>query len=317
MSVQFDITPSSGVDIAACDVFDTELASVVPLQRGTESRLASSGLAGRADIERFDCCGVQVAALSMDEAVDVLRRRAETGLGGGVHLCNTYTLKLAHDSVEYRDMLNADALNLADGTPLTWVARKQGHANMQEPTRGPGLMDAVIRDGVAWGARHYFYGSSPEVIELLREILPVKYEGIEIVGLESPPFRALDDAEKAEVRQRFADSDAHYVWVGLGTPKQDVFVNEFAPGSTAVFVAVGAAFDFAAGTVKEAPTALHGSGFEWVHRLVSEPRRLARRYVECSTIIPLLLRSAFARRRRRPIEQPQVVAAEVPRMRAS
>lgn len=298
-------------DIELCGDVDARTASAIPLQRGLDLGPTSVGTSAQVDVERFGCCDVQVAALNMQEAVDVLRVRAQAGIGGGVHLCNTFTLKLARDSGAYRSMLNSGALNLADGTPLTWVARRQGHSNMQEPTRGPGLMDTLIRDGLAWGAKHYFYGSTPEVIELLREVLPVTYPGIEIVGLESPPFRDLDDGEKVEVRQRFGDSGAHFVWVGLGTPKQDVFVHEFAPGARAVVVAVGAAFDFASGMIKEAPSSLHGSGFEWVFRLVTEPRRLARRYARCMTLIPSLLRSAFVRRQRASTERPEHVGVDL------
>jgi N-acetylglucosaminyldiphosphoundecaprenol N-acetyl-beta-D-mannosaminyltransferase len=308
VSVQSDVDISSVRDLAVPELDSAPLVNAIPLPR---RELVDGGYeppCGGSEVEIFECCDVAVAALSMEEAVAVVRERAQVRLGGGVHLCNTYTLKLAHESAAYREMLNTDFLNLADGTPLTWVARKQGYSNMGQPTRGPGLMDAVIRDGLAWGAKHYFYGSSPEVVELLGEVLPASYEGIEIVGLESPPFRTLDDEEKAEVGSRFAASGAHYVWVGLGTPKQDNFVHEFSIGSRAVFMAVGAAFDFAAGTVKEAPSVLHGSGFEWVFRLVSEPRRLARRYVECSTLIPLLVRSAFSRRRSREVRQNSVAA---------
>lgn len=302
VSVQHDAVSSIYVEDSVELLDDALSGTVIPLPRGAQRQVERV----QAGVKRFECADVNVAAVSMEEAVSVVRERAERRAGGGVHLCNTYTLKLAHQSFEYRDMLNASFVNLADGTPLTWVARKQGHANMTQPTRGPGLMDAVIRDGLAWGAKHYFYGSSPEVVELLRDVLPARYEGIDVVGLESPPFRALEDDEKAEVSQRFADSGAHYVWVGLGTPKQDQFVHEFSVDSPAVLVAVGAAFDFAAGTVKEAPRTLHGSGFEWVFRLMSEPRRLARRYVECSTLIPLLVRSAFAGRRRAITARPAV-----------
>lgn len=240
---------------------------------------------------RFECCGVRIDALSPDEAVAELRRRAQLRQPTGVHLCNAYTLKLALDNRAYATVLNTGTVNLPDGAPVAWAARRAGHANVTTPVRGPGLLDAVLRDGLSWSAKHYFYGSTPEVIEQLAIRLPKRYRGIDIIGLESPPFRPLSEAERDATRERLAATGAHYLWIGLGTPKQDWFVSEFAAHIPAVTLAVGAAFEFAAGTQKEAPVALHGSGFEWLYRLASEPRRLAGRYLRTATTIPMIIRS--------------------------
>lgn len=243
------------------------------------------------DLPHFDCCGVRIDALSPDEAVSELRRRARSHQPTGVHLCNAYTLKLALDNPRYAAVLNTGTVNLPDGAPVAWAARRAGHASVTTPVRGPGLLDALLRDGLSWGAKHYFYGSTPEVIEHLARRLPKLYRGIDVVGLESPPFRPLSEAERDATRERLAKTGAHYLWIGLGTPKQDWFVSEFASHIPAVTLAVGAAFEFAAGTQKEAPVALHGSGFEWLYRLASEPRRLAGRYLRTATTIPMIVRS--------------------------
>jgi N-acetylglucosaminyldiphosphoundecaprenol N-acetyl-beta-D-mannosaminyltransferase len=239
----------------------------------------------------FECCGVRIAALAPDQAVADLRRRARARQPTGVHLCNAYTLKLATGDPAYAAVLNRGTVNLPDGTPVAWAARRAGHANVAEPVRGPGLLDAVLADGLTWGARHYFYGSTPEVIEQLRGSLTGRHPGIEIVGMESPPFRPLTNTERFATRLRLAASCAHYVWIGLGTPKQDRFVAEFAPHLRSVTVAIGAAFEFAAGTLPEAPPVFHGSGFEWMYRLATEPRRLAGRYLRTATVIPAILRA--------------------------
>jgi N-acetylglucosaminyldiphosphoundecaprenol N-acetyl-beta-D-mannosaminyltransferase len=273
-----DDTPTSARPLA--DLVPSPRAEAAPRPASRAGRTAS-----------FDCCGVRVDALATDEAVAALRRRAQLRRPSGVHLCNAYTLKLATGNPVYTAVLNSSALNLPDGTPVAWAARRAGHANVAEPVRGPGLLEAVLADGLSWGARHYFYGSSPEVIAQLGRRLLQRHPGLRIAGMESPPFRPLGYAERVSTRARLAASGAHYVWIGLGTPKQDWFVAEFAPHLPSVTVAVGAAFEFAAGTLPEAPQFLHGSGFEWMYRLATEPRRLAGRYLRTATVIPTILRA--------------------------
>ncbi len=241
----------------------------------------STAVTGRAveSPRTFRCCDVQVAALSPKEAVAHLRQIARSRVGYGVHLCNALTLSIARKDPGFARMLNRSNLNLPDGTPVTWVGRINGHRNMTGPVRGSGLLLDVMRDGVSWGATHYLYGSSEQVIEALGERLSELVPGSAVVGLESPPFRDLTPDERAGVVARVTESGAHYVWVGLGTPRQDDFVHAMSQEWSAVTIPVGAAFDFIAGSVKEAPTWLHGTGLEWVFRLCREPGRLWRRYL--------------------------------------
>ena len=133
--------------------------------------------------------------------------------------------------------------------------------------------------GVARGTRHYLYGSTEEVLSSLVSEIQRIAPGALIVGAESPPFRDLSDAELREVIVRIEAADVDVVWVGLGTPKQDYEVERMAAASATTFVAIGAAFDFIAGNKKRAPQWMQKSGLEWVFRLVSEPRRLWKRYL--------------------------------------
>lgn len=256
---------------------------VLPRQRDVSPAVQLDGPA------TFDCCGVSIAAVDTAMAVTTLRGRARARIPTGVHLCNAYTLKLATRSAAYTDVLNTGDVNLPDGAPVAWAARRAGHANVTEPVRGPGLFDAVLADGLSWGARHYFYGSTPEVLEQLERKLRERHPGLQVAGLESPPFRPLGHEERRATRERIAAIGAHYVWIGLGTPKQDWFVADVASHLPSVTVAIGAAFDFAAGTLREAPPAWHGSGFEWLYRLATEPRRLAGRYLRTATVIPAIM----------------------------
>jgi N-acetylglucosaminyldiphosphoundecaprenol N-acetyl-beta-D-mannosaminyltransferase len=140
-------------------------------------------------------------------------------------------------------------------------------------------MLATIRAGRARPLRHYLYGSTPEVLERLVSQLNELAPGVEIIGAEPPPFRLLTEREKAELIARIRRLGPDIVWVGLGTPRQDLFIDQFRDQLGTTLVAVGAAFDFLAGAKRQAPNWMQNSGLEWAFRLATEPRRLWRRYL--------------------------------------
>jgi N-acetylglucosaminyldiphosphoundecaprenol N-acetyl-beta-D-mannosaminyltransferase len=227
----------------------------------------------------FRCCGVRIDAVTFDDAIDWLRAFTQEGGGRAVHLCNAYTLSLAQRSSSFAATVDRGDLNLPDGTPLTWVGRSLGFAHMRRRVYGPDLMLAAARAGRAWGLRHYLYGSTPEVVACLTRRLSMVAPGIEIVGVESPPFRPLSEPEEADLVERVRRARPGVVWVGLGTPLQDQFVDRFRDQLGATLVAIGAAFDFIAGTKRQAPAWMQDHGLEWAFRLAQEPRRLWRRYL--------------------------------------
>jgi N-acetylglucosaminyldiphosphoundecaprenol N-acetyl-beta-D-mannosaminyltransferase len=140
-------------------------------------------------------------------------------------------------------------------------------------------MLATARAGRNNGLRHYLYGSTPRIAASLAAQLAEFAPGIEIVGVESPPFRPLTEREEAELVERIRHARPNVVWVGLGTPLQDRFVDLFRDRLNTTLVAVGAAFDFIAGAKRQAPVWMQNRGLEWAFRLVTEPRRLWRRYL--------------------------------------
>jgi N-acetylglucosaminyldiphosphoundecaprenol N-acetyl-beta-D-mannosaminyltransferase len=229
------------------------------------------------------CAGVPIMSLSRAEASAILIQCAIDSPTRpiDVHLCNAYTLALADKSDSYRRLLNRSGLNLPDGTPVVWANRlfHWGKGPARAPVRGTDLFLETVKSGNERQLRHYLLGSTPEVAGALRENLHRRFPGVQIVGAESPPYRELTDSEREAQCDRIMGSGAQIVWVGLGTPKQDIEVSRLANELSLVFVAVGAAFDFIAGTKTEAPTWMHGSGLEWMHRLAAEPRRLWRRYL--------------------------------------
>lgn len=229
--------------------------------------------------ESFRCCGVVIDAVSFDRAVtDVLSARSSTS-GRSVHLCNAFTLSLAQRDGDFAALLNRGDLNFADGRPLFWAARRAGFGAMDDRVYGPDLMEAVIDRGRSIGLRHYLYGSTQEVLDRLEAALLHSYPGALIVGTEAPPFRPLREHEKDDLVNQVRALRPDVVWVGLGTPRQDHFVDEFRDRLPSTLVAIGAAFDFLSGSKPTAPRWMQRSGLEWLYRLAREPRRLWRRYL--------------------------------------
>jgi len=229
------------------------------------------------------CAGVPITSCTPGEAAREVVRLAASDLDRGVdvHLCNAYTLALADKRPEFKAMLQQASINFPDGKSVVW-ANKLLHRDREIPSDrvyGPDLFLDVFRAGQARGLRHYLLGSTPEVLTKLEAELLRRVPEAQIVGVESPPFRLLAEAERLEQRERIIDSRAQIVWVALGTPKQDWESARLADDMPLIFVAVGAAFEFVAGTKRQAPRWIQRHGVEWLYRLGSEPRRLWRRYL--------------------------------------
>jgi len=234
--------------------------------------------------------GVQVHALKTCAAADVIVKSAARQERLSVHLCNAYTISLASRDQELMEALRSGDLNLPDGTPVAWLGRRHGASG---PVRGPSLVGQVVREGRGT-LRHYFYGGHPEVATEMVERLRVESPTVEVVGVEAPPYHDLSESELSWLVSRVRESGANILWVGLGTPRQDYLVARLANHLDLPIIPVGAAFDFWAGRVKEAPSWSHGSGLEWMFRLAREPRRLWRRYVYGNTrFVWLVLKDKF------------------------
>ncbi len=237
---------------------------------------ASSARDAHRDSNAFQTCGVRINAIALHDAVDTVLA-AKGGLT--VHLCNAYTLALASKSDRLIRTLNQSGLNLADGMPLVWIAQQLGYAHIDRRVYGPDLMAAVIDRGQESQTRHFLFGSTPEVLDALGTEISSRWPAAKIVGAIAPPFHDISDDELRESLHTIDTSEADIVWVGMGTPKQDELVERLGALSSRTFVAIGAAFDFIAGTTSQAPSWMRRNGLEWLYRFASEPRRLWRRYV--------------------------------------
>jgi N-acetylglucosaminyldiphosphoundecaprenol N-acetyl-beta-D-mannosaminyltransferase len=236
------------------------------------------------------CLGVPIAAHTRRSAAcEVVRlarlhratRSAAGARGSDVHLCNAHTLALADRDQELRGILGSAALNLPDGQSVVWANQLLHRDTPLPATRvyGPDLFLDVFGHGQNAGLRHYLLGATPEVLDALRSELLRRFPKARIVGTCSPPFRSLTALELRDEERAILASGADIVWVGLGTPKQDVRAAQLAAALPVVSVAVGAAFDFVAGHKRQAPPWVQRRGLEWAFRLGCEPRRLWRRYL--------------------------------------
>lgn len=168
---------------------------------------------------------------------------------------------------------------LPDGTPLVWVSQARGQRQMQRVS-GPDIMLHLCETGVRRGWRHYFYGGAEGVAGDLSQMLQRRFPGLIVAGTHTPPFRALSSEERARDVARINAAQPHILWVGLGCPKQEIWMRENTPQLTgSVVIGVGAAFDFHGGRIPRAPLWMRRNGLEWLHRLGCEPARLWRRYL--------------------------------------
>jgi N-acetylglucosaminyldiphosphoundecaprenol N-acetyl-beta-D-mannosaminyltransferase len=216
-------------------------------------------------------------------ATELVLERAGSGLGGFSCLAGVHGIVHAQHSPDLMAALSAAWMNFPDGAPVAWLLRRNGWRTSRR-VAGPDLMPAVIDAGRSLGLRHYLFGSTPETLDLLQRRLEGRYPGVQIAGTMSPPFRPLSEHEEDEIAAQIRACEPHIVWVGLGLPKQDQWMHRNAArlGPT-LALGVGAAFDFLAGTKARAPRGMQALGLEWLHRLSSEPRRLAPRYISTNS----------------------------------
>jgi N-acetylglucosaminyldiphosphoundecaprenol N-acetyl-beta-D-mannosaminyltransferase len=242
--------------------------------------------------KRFATCnilGTEIAVTDMGETVSVIESSIEELRGAYICVSNVHTTVMAHDDAAYGNVQRAAAFCLPDGKPLSVYSQKHGFPQAKRVT-GPDLMGELFaRDD---GLSHYFYGGTPETIELLKTRLTERYPHIRIAGMVSPPFRALTGEEDAEQIARINASGADIIWVGLGAPKQENWMYEHRGKVNGVMIGVGAGFDYHAGTIKRAPAWMQRASLEWLYRLLQDPRRLFGRYLKTNLRFLWLVRRA-------------------------
>ena len=223
--------------------------------------------------------GVPLGLTDYDGALDWIDSMVAARQRGYVCVCNVHAVMASAEDPELRSALMRSSVNVPDGQPLVWALNLLGHS-LSDRVYGPELMARSCARAAGSGQRIYLYGGRNQgALVQLALNLRQRYPGVRIVGGYSPPHRPLTDEEREAVVKEINGSRADVVWVGIGVPKQEKWMAEMRDELQApVLVGVGAAFDFHAGLVPQAPNLLQESGLEWAYRLAHEPRRLWRRY---------------------------------------
>ena len=226
--------------------------------------------------------GAPIDALSIADAVARIAAWAERRESRCVCICNVHSVVTASNDVRFMRVLAEADMATPDGAPVAWMLRRQG-ATMQRRVSGPELMLEVCAHVAEQGEAIFLYGSTDETLAALQSQLRSRWPSLRIAGAISPPFRPLSAEEDAAIVHTINASGAGIVWVSLGCPKQEQWMATHRGRIQAVMIGVGAAFDFHAGTVTRAPLWMRENGFEWLHRLTSEPARLWKRYLVTNT----------------------------------
>ncbi|MBN1171452.1 MAG: WecB/TagA/CpsF family glycosyltransferase [Micromonosporaceae bacterium] len=230
-------------------------------------------------IKRVDVLGVGVSAINMDMAIAEISRWVDEGAHHYVCVTGVHGVMESQRDPELKRIHNESGLTTPDGMPMVWAGKKAG-ATWMSRVYGPDLMLRVLAHAAERGWRCYLYGGNEGVPELLAQRLTERFDGLRIVGTYSPPFRPLTSEEDEAIVERINASGAELVFVGLSTPKQERWMSAQVTRLTAnALFGVGAAFDFHAGLIPQAPPWMQRHGLEWFYRLTKEPKRLWRRYL--------------------------------------
>lgn len=244
---------------------------------------------------KTDVLGVPVSIAPVMEIADLVLNPPPGGIS--VAVSNVHAVMSARNNADLAIALNKADVVTPDGMPLVWAIRIGGHI-VQERVTGFDLFEATVSGGVGQCARHFFYGSTARVLERLTSNVSERHRGVEIVGCHAPPFRGLTEADVVDAVQRIRASGATIVWLGLGMPKQELFMHQIQPILPGVaVVGIGAVFDWVAGNKKRAPVWLQNRGLEWAFRLLQDPKRLWRRYVFNNPLFLALLARELLRSR--------------------
>ena len=231
-------------------------------------------------MKRVVVLGSKFSICSRVDTIEKILTLASNGVSSYVCVSNVHTTMMATRDHKYRAAQNRSTLTVPDGMPIVWAMNLLGKLNPpQDRVRGPTLMKDVCVAGLDRNIRHFLLGSSPENLKILKENLESQHPNVQIVGTFSPPYRNWSAEDISKMTSAIKGSNANVVWVGLGAPKQELWMHANHSEVPAVCIGVGAAFDLLSGRIPEAPRILQSLGLEWAFRLYQEPKRLWKRYI--------------------------------------
>lgn len=222
--------------------------------------------------------GVNIAAIDMEQTIEFITKNLRQLQGKYICVSNVHTTVTSYEDKEYLAVQNEAVFALPDGKPLSVVCRMRGLANAARVT-GPDLMERIFSISKSNNYSHFFYGSTEQTLELLKKRLSERYGNIRIVGMYSPPFRQLTKEEDEKIIELINAANPDFIWVGLGAPKQEIWMANHKERFHGLMIGVGAGFNYHAGQIKRAPKWMQACSLEWVYRLFQDPRRLFKRYL--------------------------------------
>lgn len=234
---------------------------------------------GEGKRQHSNILGVHVSAVNMPLVLQTIDGWISKHERNYVCVAPVHSIMECHRSQELTEIFNQAGLVTPDGMPLVWLSHFQGHKEVSR-VYGPDLMLALCEHGLSRSYRHYFYGGADGVADELVARLSARIPGLQVAGIYSPPFRPLSAEEDQKIVEMINATQPDIIWVGLGAPKQERWMAEHADRlNAAAVIGVGAAFDFHAGRKLQAPYWMQRNGLEWLFRLMTEPKRLWRRYL--------------------------------------
>ncbi len=241
--------------------------------------------------------GTRIDAMSWEQAIGRIVRWVQDGSSRMVCLCNVHSLVTASRNPQLAAALDGSDMNSPDGAPLAWLMRRRGWPEQQRLS-GPDLMWTLLSEAERLQLRVFLLDGTPATLAQLSQTLTSAFPQLPLAGSLSPPFHPLGEQDNERIADSIHACDARIVLVGLGCPKQEIWMATQRGRIGAVMLGVGAAFDYHAGTTARAPLAWQRAGFEWLYRLAQEPTRLARRYLVTNTLFLLALPRELWRRPR-------------------
>ena len=232
-------------------------------------------------MEEFRYCEIlktNICVTNMQETIAYLQTHLEELRGKYICVSNVHTTVIAYENEDYRKIQNEAVMALPDGAPLSKYSRTHGFPDAMRVT-GPDLMLELFTRSEEKGYRHFFYGSTQKTLDDMRVTIEQKYPKMQIAGMYSPPFRKMTPEEDLEAVKMINEAKPDFIWIGLGAPKQEIWMAEHQDKVTGVMFGVGAGFDYVAGYIKRAPMWMQKLSMEWFYRLLQDPTRLWKRYV--------------------------------------
>ncbi|RZO85189.1 MAG: glycosyltransferase [Oceanococcus sp.] len=230
-------------------------------------------------IPAHNLLGVNVHACEPEQAIQAVLDSAQQQQHLSVACLASYSLVAAINNPDHQKRLNALSLKVCDGQPVRWALNHFYRVRLQQRVYGPKLMSDLISHAEQLGLPCYFYGGNPPALEGMLVQLAERHPALKIAGMHAGRYERISAAEQAHIAQTIRDSGARLVFVGLGTPRQDIWLYEHRDLIPAPCIAVGAAFDYYANLLTPPPAWMGRWGLQWLHRLLQDPQRLWRRYL--------------------------------------